>query len=306
MTTDRRRLPLSFRRSETTSAERESQGERTAAGGKEMAFPDRPVTSRIALVRVRKQFESQTGTVTAVEDISLHIPEGKFFVIVGPSGCGKTTILRMLAGLDHVTSGEIRVSAGRDGRPLNSMVFQGDALLPWMTLRDNVAYGLRMRRVPRNTIREVVDHYLAMAGLRDFADSYPHQVSGGMRQRASIARAFSNDPEILLMDEPFSQLDEQNRLLLQQELLRLWEASRKTVVFITHSVDEAIALGDTIMVMTARPGRLKSLLDVPFDRPRDVFSMRVTRQYLEFADQIWRELREEVEKARWLEERSVR
>jgi NitT/TauT family transport system ATP-binding protein len=265
----------------------------------------RELAAKIALVNLTKQFEGRSGTVTAVDDVTLDIPEGKFFVIVGPSGCGKTTILRMLAGLERQTSGDMKIAAGSEGRPLNSMVFQGDALLPWMTLRDNVAYGLRMRRVPRATIREVVDHYLGMTGLRDFADAYPHQVSGGMRQRASIARAFSNDPEILLMDEPFSQLDEQNRLLLQQELLRLWEQSRKTVVFITHSVDEAIALGDTIMVMTARPGRVKSLLEVPFDRPRDVFKMRVTKQYVEFADQIWHELRTEVDRARLLEEKRV-
>jgi NitT/TauT family transport system ATP-binding protein len=263
----------------------------------------RKAATKIALVNLTKQFEGRSGTVTAISDITLDIPEGKFFVIVGPSGCGKTTLLRILAGLERQTSGEVKIASSSDSRPLNSMVFQGDALLPWMTLRDNVAYGLKMRRVPRSTIREVVDRYLDMTGLRDFADAYPHQVSGGMRQRASIARAFSNDPDILLMDEPFSQLDEQNRLLLQQELLRIWEESRKTVVFITHSVDEAIALGDTIMVMTARPGRVKSLLDVPFDRPRDVFRMRVSKQYVEFADRIWHELRTEVDRARLLEEK---
>jgi ABC-type nitrate/sulfonate/bicarbonate transport system ATPase subunit len=143
------------------------------------------------------------------------------------------------------------------------MIFQGDSIFPWMTVWNNAAYGLRMRRAPAAVIKEVVGHYLARTGLTRFAEYYPHQLSGGMRQRVAIARAFANDPEILLMDEPFSALDAQNKLLLQEELLRIWEDHKKTVVFITHSVDEAVFLGDRIMVMTAQPGKVKAFVKVP-------------------------------------------
>jgi NitT/TauT family transport system ATP-binding protein len=177
------------------------------------------------------------------------------------------------------------------------MVFQGDSIFPWMTVRQNASYGLRLRRVPKAEIRETVDYYLDRTGLTRFADCYPSQLSGGMRQRVSIARAFANDPEILLMDEPFSALDEQNKTILQQELLRIWDETRKTVLFITHSVDEAVTMGDRIMVMTAGPGRIKALIDVPFERPRDVLELRARPEYGELVFKIWGYLREEVERA---------
>jgi NitT/TauT family transport system ATP-binding protein len=218
-------------------------------------------------------------------------------VIVGPSGCGKTTLLRILAHLDEVTEGQVEVRGAAEERPENSMVFQGDSLFPWMTVQDNASYGLRMRGVPANEVRETVGHYLAKTGLTAFADCYPHQLSGGMRQRVSIARAFANDPDVLLMDEPFSALDEQNKTLLQEELLRIWDETRKTVVFITHSVDEAVTLGDRIMVMTASPGRVKAFFDVPFERPRNVLELRQRPQYGEMVYDIWSHLREEVEGA---------
>jgi NitT/TauT family transport system ATP-binding protein len=170
-------------------------------------------------------------------------------MIVGPSGCGKTTLLRILAGLDSITAGTIEIETPNSQRPVSSMIFQGDSIFPWMTVWNNAAYGLRMRRVPTAIIKETVGHYLARTGLTRFAGYYPHQLAGGMRQRVAIARAFANDPEILLMDEPFSALDAQNKLLLQEELLHIWEEHKKTVVFITHSVDEAVLLGDRIMVM---------------------------------------------------------
>jgi NitT/TauT family transport system ATP-binding protein len=159
-------------------------------------------------------------------------------------------------------------------------------------------YGLRMRRVPKLLIKEVVGHYLARTGLTRFAEYYPHQLSGGMRQRVSIARAFANDPEILLMDEPFSALDAQNKLLLQEELLRIWEEHKKTVVFITHSVDEAVFLGDRIMVMTAQPGKVKTFVSVPLARPRDLMELQKSPQYGELIAHIWSSLREEVDRAR--------
>jgi NitT/TauT family transport system ATP-binding protein len=178
------------------------------------------------------------------------------------------------------------------------MVFQGDSIFPWMSVRQNAAYGLTVRGVGRAEINETVGHYLDATGLTKFADAYPHQLSGGMRQRVSIARAFANDPEILLMDEPFSALDEQNKTLLQAELLRIWDETRKTVVFITHSVDEAVTLSDRIMVMSAQPGRAKAFIDVPFERPRDVLQLRHEPAYGEIVYDIWSQLKEEVEKAK--------
>jgi NitT/TauT family transport system ATP-binding protein len=238
------------------------------------------------------------GSFLALDRISLEIPAGNFFVIVGPSGCGKTSLLRTLAGLDSPTSGEVRITEAPAGRPQNAMVFQGDSLFPWMTVYDNAAYGLRMRGVAERQVAEVVSDYLEKAGLTNSRNRYPHQLSGGMRQRVSIARAFANDPDILLMDEPFSALDEQNKTILQEELLRIWEADRKTVVFITHSVDEAVTLGDRIMVMTAVPGKVKAIVDVDLPRPRKVLELRHMPAYGELVYQIWGHLREEVDRAR--------
>ena len=252
------------------------------------------VSTKIRFDCVGKTFDTRQGTFCAVDEVSIDIPKGQFFVIVGPSGCGKTTLLRMLAGLETPSKGTITV--GRDGfdTPGNSMIFQGDSIFPWMTVYDNAAYGLRMRNVDERQVAEVVGHFLDRTGLTKFAKSYPHQLSGGMKQRVSIARAFANDPEVLLMDEPFSALDEQNKTLLQEELLRIWEETKKTVVFITHSVDEAVTLGDRIMVMTANPGNAKAIIDVPFERPRRVLELRATQDYGELVYSIWGQLRDEV------------
>ena len=253
---------------------------------------------KIRIRNLRKEFRARGRSVIAVDDVSIEIAPGSFFMIVGPSGCGKTSLLRMVAGLDTPSAGSIEIAHSGTGRPENSMVFQGESIFPWMTVWDNAAYGLTLRGVPKAQIREVVDHYLDRTGLSKFAGAYPHQLSGGMRQRVSIARAFANDPEVLLMDEPFSALDEQNKMLLQQELLRIWEEHKKTVLFITHSVDEAVTLGDRIMVMTAHPGRAKAIIDVPFERPRSVIELRAQPQYGELVYRIWEQLREEVQLAR--------
>ncbi|MDB5838290.1 MAG: transporter ATP-binding protein [Herminiimonas sp.] len=253
---------------------------------------------KIKIRNLTKQFKTRDGVFTAVDNVSIDIESGSFFTIVGPSGCGKTTLLRILAGLEETTSGTVDVARDGGTRPVNSMVFQGDSLFPWMTVWDNAAYGLKMRRVPERQIREVVGHYLDRTGLTKFYQAYPHQLSGGMRQRVSIARAFANDPEILLMDEPFSALDEQNRTLLQEELLRIWDETKKTVLFITHSVDEAVTLSDKIMIMTAHPGRTKVILDVPFERPRKVIELRAEPEYGEMVYRIWGYLREEVQQAK--------
>lgn len=258
--------------------------------------------AKVSLRGLTKVFQTSKGPFVALDKIDLDIPAGCFFMIVGPSGCGKTTLLRILAGLEDHTGGSMKISDPAGNRPGNSMVFQGDSLFPWMTVWDNAAYGLTMRNRPRGEIKDVVGHYLSRTGLTRFRDLFPHQLSGGMRQRVSICRAFANDPDILLMDEPFSALDEQNKLLLQEELLRIWEESRKTVLFITHSVDEAVTLGDRIMVMTAHPGKPKAIIDVPFERPRKVLELRATPAYGEFVYDIWGYLRDEVERARALDE----
>lgn len=260
------------------------------------------MTAKIAVPKIRishltKAFQGREEVI-ALDDVSLEIPAGCFFMIVGPSGCGKTTLLRILANLETPSSGSVEITAPAAGRPHNSMVFQGDSLFPWMTVRENAAYGLTMRRRPQREIDEVVGHYLARTGMTQFGNAYPHQLSGGMRQRVSIARAFANDPDVLLMDEPFSALDEQNKVLLQEELLRIWEETRKTVLFITHSVDEAVTLGDQIMVMSAQPGRVKTLVAVPFERPRNVLELRARPEYGELVFSIWTQLRDEVQRAR--------
>ena len=254
--------------------------------------------AQIVLKDLRKNF----GSFIAVDGVSVNIPQGQFFVIVGPSGCGKTTLLRMLAGLEKHTGGTMAINRFSQDRPENSLIFQGDSLFPWMTVFDNAAYGLKMRGVRQAEIDDTVRVWLERIGLWRFRDRYPHQLSGGMRQRVSIVRAFANDPEILLMDEPFSALDEQNKVLLHEELLKIWEATKKTVVFITHSVDEAVTLGDRIMVMTANPGKAKAVIDVPFARPRNVLELRHTPAYGEMVFNIWEQLREEVQTARRLEE----
>ena len=259
----------------------------------EIRKPARPAP-KIRMTAVSKRH----GSHLALDRLTLNIEEGCFFVVVGPSGCGKTTLLRLLADLDQPSEGDIQMAVSDPSRPLNSTVFQGDSIFPWMTVWQNASYGLRMRGKPKAEIAETTGHFLDKVGLAKVKDYFPHQLSGGMRQRVSIARAFANDPEVLLMDEPFSALDEQNRTLLQEELLRIWEESRKTVVFITHSVDEAVTLGDSIMVMTAGPGRTKTVVNVDLPRPRHVLELRAVPHYGELVYEIWSHLRDEVENAR--------
>jgi NitT/TauT family transport system ATP-binding protein len=259
-----------------------------------MAPAQEPRPAKIRIKHLIKRFQS----LVAVDDVSIDIEEGTFFAVVGPSGCGKTTMLRILGGLETVTSGAVEIAQPKPGRPQYSMIFQGDSIFPWMTVWDNAAYGLRMRKAPAEEIRSSVSMWLDRTGLTRFSKLYPHQLSGGMRQRVSIARAFANDPEVLLMDEPFSALDEQNRTILQQELLRIWEVDKKTVVFITHSVDEAVTLADRIMVMTANPGRTKTIIDVDLERPRNVLELRNDPRYGRMVYDIWGHLKDEVERAR--------
>jgi len=256
--------------------------------------------SRHARIEVRglhKVFETASGqVVVALQDIDLTVRPGEFLCIVGPSGCGKSTFLRLLAGLEQSSAGEIRIEVTRPDRPVNSMVFQEQSTFPWMTVRQNTAFGLEMRGVERRVRDELVGYYLRKVGLEDFANAYPYQLSGGMRQRVCLARAFANEPEVLLMDEPFASLDEQTRILMQEELLRVWEGEHgRTVVFITHSIDEAVLLADTVVVMSARPGRVKATFAVPFPRPRgQLAQLKLKPEFAQLTYQVWEVLRDEV------------
>ena len=241
------------------------------------------------------------GDFVALSKVTLRVNKGQFCCIVGPSGCGKTTLLRIVAGLEQHSSGELKIFHYDRSKPLDSMIFQEQSIFPWMTVRDNVAFGLLMRGRSGPEADDIVDYYINKVGLSAFRGSFPHQLSGGMKQRVSIARAFANDPEILLMDEPFAALDEQNKALLQEELLRIWEEAKKTVLFITHSIDEAIVLSDRTLIMTARPGTLKYDLPVTLPRPRRVFDMKRLPAYGELSGRLWQELHDEVVKAKTVE-----
>jgi ABC-type nitrate/sulfonate/bicarbonate transport system ATPase subunit len=227
--------------------------------------------SKLRIEGVTMRFAGRQGrTVTALEDISLQIPERELSVIVGPSGCGKSTLLRLIAGLEPVTAGAITL----DGRPIagpsaeRGMVFQSYTLFPWLTVQRNIEFGLELKRTPAGERRRIADGLIRQVGLDGFEHAYPEQLSGGMRQRTALARALANDPAILLMDEPFGALDSQTRALMQEMLLGIWEQSHKTVLFVTHDIDEALFLGDVVYVMTARPGRIKQEIVVDIPRPR--------------------------------------
>lgn len=249
---------------------------------------------------LNKTYISHGSETSALVDINLQIEEGEFVCLLGPSGCGKSTLLKIIAGLIPATSGRIAIN----GKPVSgpgperAVVFQDYALFPWMTVRDNVEFGLEARKLPVAERREASRRLLKVVGLSDFADRFPHQLSGGMKQRVSIARALAVDPSLLLMDEPFGALDAQTRQLLQDELLRIWREYRKTVVFVTHSIEEAIYLSDRVVVMTARPGRVKQIVMVPEMRPRDMASVDMNRRQRE----VRAVLGEEIARAAALEE----
>ncbi|MDQ4078397.1 MAG: ABC transporter ATP-binding protein [Chloroflexota bacterium] len=242
------------------------------------------------------------GQIHALGPLDVTIEAGEFVTIVGPSGCGKSTFLRLVAGLEEPSSGTLMLAqSGDEERPFNSMVFQGDSTFPWMTVHGNVEYGLRVRGASVKRRERVVDQMLRMVGLTKFAEAYPYQLSGGMRQRVALARALANDPTVLLMDEPFGALDEQNRVLLQDELLRIWDDTDKTVLFVTHSIDEAIALADRVLVMSAAPGQVIAKFPVPFPRPRQVFDLKRNPAFGELTYEIWHKLRDQVNAARTAE-----
>ncbi|HEY7065664.1 MAG TPA: ABC transporter ATP-binding protein [Chloroflexota bacterium] len=248
---------------------------------------------------VIEYYTPRTGRrVLAVDNLSLQIHEGEFLAICGPSGCGKTTFLNAVDGLLPINAGEIRLDNRLITKPGHdrAMVFQHASLLPWRTVFKNVAYGLELRGGMGKDAKERVQRFVSLVGLEGFEEAYPHELSGGMQQRCNLARALAADPEILLMDEPFAALDAQTREFMQSELLKVWNATRKTVLFITHQIDEAIFLADRVVVMSARPGRIKAIFDIDIPRPR---TLHVKREpiFLKYLDEIWTLIEEEVRKS---------
>lgn len=237
------------------------------------------------------------GAVVAFQGLSVNVADRAAVCIVGPSGCGKTTFLRCVAGLADLSGGSLLVHERPVVGPPPSvaMVFQQFGLLPWKNVYDNTAFGLEIAGTPAAQVRERVAHYVDLVGLRGFERHYPYQLSGGMQQRVGLARALALNPSILLMDEPFAALDAQTREVLQEELLRLMARAdeRKTILFITHSIDEALLLGDQVVVLSARPGRVREIIEVPFGRPRDAASVRADPRYASMREHIWEQLRPE-------------
>jgi NitT/TauT family transport system ATP-binding protein len=257
---------------------------------------------KIRIEQVSKEFPVRGGPgpsrrpFAAVREIDLDVHDGEFLVLVGPSGCGKSTLLDLLAGLTRPTAGRILV----DDRPIDGpgldrgIVFQQYALLPWRTAQENVEFGLEAKRVPKRQRRERAREFLALVGLTRFGDRYPHELSGGMKQRVAIARSLAYDPGVLLMDEPFAALDALTRDALQAQLLRIWEQTRKTVVFITHSIDEAVFLGQRVAVMSAHPGRIKAIVEIDLDARDDAADLRSSAAFGEQRHAVWALLRDEV------------
>jgi NitT/TauT family transport system ATP-binding protein len=255
-------------------------------------------SEKILIERVSKSFSPKSRRdagerFVAISNVSLTVEEGEFLSIVGPSGCGKSTLLDLLAGLEPASSGSILVN----GRPINGpdqeigIVLQGYALFPWRTVRKNVEFGLEIRELGKKERREVSQRYIELVGLTGFEDSYPHELSGGMRQRVAIARALAYDPAVLLMDEPFAAVDAQTRELLQEELLRIWERTGKTIVFITHSIEEAIFLSDRVAVMSRNPGTIKEIVEVTVPRPRH--ADRASLGFSRLRHHLWELLQDE-------------
>ncbi|MFC9085066.1 ABC transporter ATP-binding protein [Nocardiopsis dassonvillei] len=261
--------------------------------------------AKLRLNGVRQTFATRgrsggrAAELTAIDDVTLDVASGEFLTLVGPSGCGKSTLLDLIGGLTRPASGEILLN----GAPVRGpgldrgLVFQQYALLPWRTAQGNVEFGLEAKGLPRRPRSDRAREYLSLVGLEGFEDRYPHELSGGMKQRVAIARSLAFDPEILLMDEPFAALDAQTRESLQEELLSVWERTGKTVLFITHGIDEAVYLGQRVAVMTSRPGRIKSVIDIDLDR-RAGGDLRSDPAFAHYRHRVWRELHDEVAQAR--------
>ena len=244
---------------------------------------------------VERRFASSTGSTLALQATDLNVAENEFITILGPSGCGKSTLLRIVAGLDHPTAGAVTLDGRRiDGPGADrGMVFQSYTLFPWLNVLDNVCFGLRERGLPRSEQVATARTYIAQVGLKGFEQHYPKQLSGGMQQRTALARALANRPRMLLMDEPFGALDHQTRELMQELLLSIWEAEKKTVLFVTHDIDEAVFMGSRVVVMSARPGRIKLDHPVPLPHPRH-YAMKTTPDFAALKAELTEAVRAEV------------
>jgi NitT/TauT family transport system ATP-binding protein len=255
---------------------------------------DKPV---IQVDDVAKLFRTPSeGTIGALQDVSLTIPYGEFITVVGPSGCGKSTLLKLIAGFSLPSSGRIFYQ-GEEVRGLNTKVGyvpQESKLFPWLTVEENVGFGLDSKRYPREKRDHQVRHFINLAGLAGFEKYYPAQLSGGMSKRASIIRALAYEPPVILMDEPFGPLDAQTRMVLQDELLKIWEQKRQTIVFVTHDLVEAVALADRVVVMTHRPGKIKDVINVPMSRPRNIFEIHRQEGFDEAYGRLWNIFRHEL------------
>jgi NitT/TauT family transport system ATP-binding protein len=253
----------------------------------------------LSVEAVSKEFNVRGKKVLALDGLNVVVSEGEFLTVVGPSGCGKSTLLNLIVGLLQASSGRILFR----NRPINGInpeigyVTQKDNLLPWRTLLQNVELALEIRGVEKVERKRRAEELIERVGLNGFEDHYPHELSGGMRQRANIIRTLIYDPELILMDEPFGPLDAQTRIVLQDQLLKLWSATKKTIIFITHDLVEAIMLADRVVVMTSRPGRVKQIAQVPIPRPRDVYQIHESREFREVYQNLWNELRPEVKLA---------
>lgn len=245
----------------------------------------------LELKNVSKTYTQNNQQVEAIKNLNLSVKEREFIALVGPSGCGKTTLLKIIAGLINATNGEIVLDGKKILNPEKDrgLVFQQFTLFPWLTVRENISFGLDLQKLDNKKKVEIVNHYLDITGLKDFAEFYPKNLSGGMQQRVAIARTLANNPKILLMDEPFGSLDSQTRSQMQEFLTKLWEAERQTILFITHDVGEAAFLADTVYVSGKRPMEIKNMFNVPFARPR-VHALKHTKEFFEFENKIAREL----------------
>ena len=250
--------------------------------------------TKLKIDNVVKEYVGNKGKTVALNGVSLDIKENEFICVVGPSGCGKSTLLNIIAGLLEPTSGAVYL----DGKKIEGtgvergVVFQGYALFPWRTVLKNVMFGLEMKRMPKDQAEKIAKKYIKDVGLEGFEHAYPKELSGGMRQRVAIARAYAADPEVLLLDEPFGALDAQTRVQLQSELLNTWEHEKKTCFFITHDVDEAIILAQRVIIMSARPGRIKKIVDIDIPYPRTQ-ATKTDPRFLELKTEIWNEVYQE-------------
>lgn len=245
---------------------------------------------------VTKIYKAKKGDVLALDNINLHVHPNEFLTLLGTSGCGKSTLLRIICGLENTTNGEV-VNQGKEIKGPGSdrgMVFQAYNLFPWLTISENIQFGLKQKHASKKQAKEIAEHYANLVGLKDFQSQYPNSLSGGMRQRVAIARALANDPSVLLLDEPFGALDMQTRGVMQELLLNIWQKSPKTIIMVTHDIEEAIFLADRVAIMSARPGKIKEILDVKqgLPRPRD-YHVKTSSKFLEYKERASDIIREE-------------